>query len=148
MSYGLGLAYRFSDELTVAADVYRTEWQDFILTDSNGNQISPISWASKSESDIDPTHQIRIGAEYLFIGKKYVVPLRGGIFYDPAPAEKDPDDFYGFSLGSGIAVGRFIFDIAYQFRFGKDVGEFIFGEREFSQDIYEHTAYLSLIVHF
>jgi hypothetical protein len=148
MSYGIGFAYRFSDELTVAADVYRTEWQDFILTDSEGNQTSPISGAKKSESDIDPTHQIRIGAEYLFIGKKYVVPLRGGIFYDPAPAEKRPDDYYGFSLGSGIAVGRFIFDIAYQFRFGNDVGESILGHMEFSQDIYEHTVYLSLIVHF
>ncbi len=26
-------------------------------------------------------------------------------------------------LGSGIAYGRFIFDIAYQFRFGNNVGE-------------------------
>ena len=148
MSYGIGFAYRFSDELTVAADVYRTEWQDFILTDSEGNETSPISGAKKNESDIDPTHQVRIGAEYLFIGKKYVVPLRGGVFYDPAPAEGNPDNYFGLSLGSGIAVGRFIFDIAYQFRFGNDVGESILEHMEFSQDIYEHTVYLSLIVHF
>ena len=149
MSYGLGLAYRFSDALTVAADVYRTEWQDFILTDSEGNQSSPISLVERNESDIDPTHQIRVGAEYLIIGKKCIVPLRGGLFYDPAPAEKSPDDFYGFSLGSGIAVGRYVFDIAYQYRFGKDVGKSLQAkELNFSQDIDEHTVYLSLIVHF
>jgi long-subunit fatty acid transport protein len=148
MSYGIGFAYRFSDKLTVAADVYRTEWQDFILTDSEGNQTSLISGAKKSESDIDPTHQVRVGAEYLFIGKKYIVPLRGGLFYDPAPAEGNPDNYFGCSLGSGIAIGRYIFDIAYQFRFGNDVGESILGHMEFSQDIYEHTVYLSLIVHF
>lgn len=149
MSYGIGLAYRFSDELTVAADVYRTEWQDFILTDSKGNQICPISGVDKSESDIDPTHQIRVGAEYLFIGKKYIVPLRGGLFYDPAPTEQSPDDFYGFSLGSGIVLGRYVFDIAYQYRFGNDVGKSLQPkDADFSQDIDEHMIYLSLIVHF
>jgi hypothetical protein len=57
-------------------------------------------------------------------------------------------NYLGFSLGSGISVGRYIFDIAYQYRFGNDVGESILGHMEFSQDIYEHTVYLSLIVHF
>jgi len=43
MSYGLGIAYRFSDRLTLSADIYRTEWQDFILTDSEGNETSPVT---------------------------------------------------------------------------------------------------------
>jgi long-subunit fatty acid transport protein len=30
MSYGVGLAYRFSDAFTASMDIYRTEWDDFI----------------------------------------------------------------------------------------------------------------------
>ena len=148
MSYGIGLAYRFSDALTASIDIYRTEWGDFELTDADGNKTSPITGKPSSEADIDPTHQIRLGVEYLFIKPKYVIPLRGGLFYDPAPAEGSPDDFFGISLGSGIAKGRFVFDIAYQYRFGKDVGGSILQNLDFSQDVDEHTIYSSLIVHF
>ncbi|MCK4575986.1 outer membrane protein transport protein, partial [candidate division WOR-3 bacterium] len=148
MSYGIGFAYRFSDEFTASIDIYRTEWDDYVLTDSNGNRTSPISGEYISDSDIDPTHQVRMGAEYLFIKPKYVIPLRGGIFYDPAPAEGSPDDFYGLSLGSGIAYKQFIFDIAYQYRFGNDVGTSIMKNLNFSQDVDEHTVYSSVIIHF
>jgi long-chain fatty acid transport protein len=148
MSYGIGFAYRFSDEFTMSADVYRTEWQDFVLKNSTGEKKSPISGLPISESDIEPTHQVRIGAEYLLIKPKYTIPLRAGVFYDPAPAEGDPDDFLGFSLGSGIAYGRYIFDIAYQYRFGHDVGKSILQALDFSQDVKEVTVYASLIVHF
>jgi len=148
MSYGIGLAYRFSDNFTASFDVYRTEWNDFELKDSEGNKISPISGLPSSESDVDPTYQVRMGAEYLIIQPKYVIPLRGGIFYDPAPAEGSPDNFYGFSLGSGIGIGRFIFDIAYQYRFGNDVGSSMLGNLDFSEDVKEHTLYGSMIFHF
>lgn len=151
VSYGIGISYRFSDQLTLAADIYRTEWQDFILEDSEGKRICPVSGRSLDESDIDPTHQVRIGAEYLFFNplhSKYIIPLRGGLFYDPAPAEGSPDDFYGFSIGSGIVVGQFIFDLAYQYRFGEDVGDYILQDMGFSQDVSEHTVYSSVIIHF
>jgi long-subunit fatty acid transport protein len=148
MSYGVGLAYRFSDAFTASADVYRTNWDEFVLIDANGNITSPISGRPYSQSDIDPTYQVRIGSEYLFIGSKYIIPLRGGLFYDPAPAEDSPDDFYGLSIGSGIARGSFIFDIAYQYRFGRDVGDSILENLDFSQDVDEHTVYSSIIFHF
>lgn len=148
MSYGIGIAYRFSDEFTASADIYRTQWQDFVFKDSEGFKTSPISGKKIKDSDIDPTHQIRVGAEYLFIDPEYVIPLRAGIFYDPAPAEESPDDYFGFSLGSGISIGRFVFDIAYQYRFGNNVGESILQHLKFSQDIDEHTVYSSIIVHF
>jgi len=148
MSYGIGLAYRFSDRLTVSADFTRTEWDDFVFKDSQGNKTSAISGRPKNDSDVDPTNTVRLGAEYLFIKPNYVVPLRGGVFYDPAPAEGSPDDFYGFSLGSGFAKGRFIFDIAYQYRFGRDVGGSILQNLDFSQDVDEHSVYASFIIHF
>lgn len=148
MSYGIGLAYRFSDRLTVSADFTRTEWDDFVFKDSQGNKTSAISGRPKQDSDVDPTNAFRLGAEYLFIKSNYVVPLRGGVFYDPAPAEGSPDDFYGFSLGSGFARGPYIFDIAYQYRFGRDVGGSILQNLDFSQDVDEHSLFASLIIHF
>ncbi len=148
MSYGIGVSYRFSDELTVSGDIYRTEWGDFVLKKEDGSKISPLSNLSSNESDIDATHQVRIGGEYLFIKPKYVIPLRFGIFYDPAPAEGDSDNFYGVTIGPGIAMGPYIFDLAYQYRFGRDVGGSAHPELDFSQDVDEHTVYASLIIHF
>lgn len=148
MSYGIGIAYRFSKAFTASADIYRTEWNRFIFRDLQGNETSPITGQALSQSDIDPTHQIRIGAEYLFIKPAYVIPLRCGMFYDPAPAQGSPDKFFGFSLGSGIAYEWLIFDLAYQYRFGKNVGASIMKYWEFSQDVREHKLYSSVIVHF
>lgn len=148
MSYGIGLAYRFSDVFTVSADIYRTEWQDFILRDNLRNETSPITGRALDTSNISPTTQLRLGMEYLFILQKYVVPLRAGVFYDPAPAEGSPDDYYGISIGSGIAWGRIVFDMAYQYRFADSVGDSILKSLEYSQDLEEHMVYSSIIIHF
>jgi hypothetical protein len=148
MSYGLGFAYRFSDAFSASIDIYRTEWDDFIHKDYEGNETSPVTGQPAETSDIDPTHQVRAGAEYIIIGSKYAVPIRGGIFYDPLPAQGSPDTVFGFSLGTGIALKWFVFDIAYQYRYGNNVGESMMQGWEFSQDIEEHTVYSSLIIHF
>jgi len=148
MSYGLGVAYRFSDEYTMSLDVYRTEWDDFVVYNPDGTRVSAVSGKEIGVSEISASTQVRMGAEYLFIRDKYVIPLRGGIFADPAPAEGSPDWFFGFTAGSGIAYGRFIFDMAYQYRFSNNVNEFILESQQFSQDIQEHTVYASVILHF
>ena len=148
LSYGIGAAYRFTDNFSASFDIYRTEWDDFILTDEDGNKTSPISGKDESESSVDPTHQVRLGTEYLYIGNKLIVPIRGGVFYDPAPAEGSPDDFYGFALGSGIVYKKIVFDMAYQYRWGNDVGQYIMETQDFSADVKEHTIYASLIYHF
>jgi len=153
MSYGIGISYKVSDHLLVAADFYRTEWDDFILRDWEGNEKSPITNKPPDESDVSPTHQVRLGSEYIFDkqkeGMEYGFSIRGGVFYDPAPASGSPDDWYGFSLGFGIEKRNlFLFDVAYQYRFGNDVGESMLQGVDFSQDIKEHTVYASLIVHF
>jgi long-subunit fatty acid transport protein len=148
MSYGIGVSYRFSDSLTTSLDIYRTEWGDFILTDESGNRTSAVSFKAEKESNVAATTQIRAGIEYLVIKDAFVIPIRGGLFYDPAPAEGSPDDFYGFSAGSGLTKGRFVWDIAYQYRFGNNVTEYIYENLEFSENVREHTIYSSIIFHF
>lgn len=148
LSLGLGAAFRSSDALTLSMDCYATLWNSFKLKDSHGNTTSPISGRPYHESDISPTVQVRAGAEYLVILRRYLVPLRAGVFYDPAPAEGSPDDYFGAAVGAGINTNRFSLDAAYQYRFGQDVGDSILTEHGFSQDVREHTLYASLIWYF
>lgn len=149
LSYGIGVAWRVSDALSFDLDVYRTDWSKYILTDSQGNDFSPIDGQPESASDVEDTTQVRIGGEYLFISQKrnMVVPLRAGFFYDPEPSHDHVKDFYGIAVGSGIAYKRFIFDVAYQLRWGRDVdtGNLIATSEA---DITQHLLLASVIIHF
>lgn len=148
MSYGVGVSYRPFHNWMMALDFYRTEWDDFALKDENGRKTSPINGKPIGETDIAPTCQVRMGVEYLHIADRFILPVTAGVFYDPAPAEGSPDDIYGFSLGAGVGYKIIHFDIAYQYRFGNDVGDAMLTDHDFSQDIQEHVIYTSLVVHF
>jgi long-subunit fatty acid transport protein len=168
LSYGLGCLYKPTEDNSwyMAADIYRTHWNKFIYTNCVGDEKSPISGKSIENSDIDPTIQIRMGMEYFYTITETanVIRLRGGLFYDPVPAEGSPDDFYGFSLGTGFVKKNpyaqkksdsdllsgfyddlFSVDIAYQYRFGKDEGKTLMKSRGFSQKKHEHKIYMSVI---
>lgn len=148
LSYGMGLGIRISDALSLDFDVYRTAWSDYVLHKANGEKVSPITGKPLAESDVEDTTQLRMGGEYLFIGNRVVIPLRLGVFYDPEPADGSPDDFYGVSVGGGVAFGPVIWDVAYQYRFGRDVNTVTVGEEDSVQDVDQHTIYMSLIYHF
>jgi hypothetical protein len=85
---------------------------------------------------------VRLGAEYLWIRQKVVIPFRTGFFYDPEPGEGSSDNFFGFSLGSGIAVNRVLFDMAYTFRTGT------VHSTATDTAVYQHTILASVIYHF
>ena len=146
-SYGLGLAFRVSDNLTYALDLYYTEWSEYLLTDGQGNKFSPVDGLPKNQSDVKDTTQIRFGVEYLFIGEGKVVPVRAGLFYDPEPSHGEVRDFYGLTIGSGVAYKQIIFDIAYQARWGRDIdtGNLIATSEA---DVLQHLVLASLIYHF
>lgn len=148
MSYGLGVAVRFSDAFSCALDLFRTEWGAFQFIDGAGRKTSPLDGRPAGQSDIDATHQVRLGAEYLFIGKRTVVPLRAGVFYDPEPSEGSPEDFFGLSVGSGLALGPLVLDAAYQVRFGRGVAGDAVGVPETDADVLQHRWLVSAIVHF
>ena len=120
-AYGIGLAIKPSDRLIFDLDIYRIEWDDYVLCDASGNKINPITRDPKSESSLKATHHIRLGCEYVFLYKKFTLSPRLGLFYDPEPARNNPDDFYGFGLGAGITFGPVAVDWAYQYRCGEFV---------------------------
>jgi len=144
-SYGLGLAYRHSDAWTLAFDVYRTEWEDFVIVDDLGNKENPFN---QSSDKLKNTTQVRFGTEYLFIRNNYVVPVRGGLFYDPEPAVGERNDYYGFSLGTGYARGRIVVDASYQYRYGDDVIAYdLSGIPDARADIEQHAFMFSAILY-
>jgi long-subunit fatty acid transport protein len=146
-SYGLGLGYQWSDNLTGSADIYRTQWSDFKFTDSNNNEFSPISGKSLSDTNIEDTTQIRVGVEYRIISQSvaanYVIPLRFGAFIDPVVSDNKSEKSKGVSVGTGIAFEHFVVDIAYQYRFASDIGTSYLPALGFSQEIDEHQLFLS-----
>jgi len=149
MSYGLGLAWRISDQFSLDLDVYRTEWSNYIVTDSDGNKTSGIGGQAETDSSVDDTTQVRFGGEYLIIkpDQAMVIPLRAGLFYDPEPTYDGSKDFYGLSLGSGIGYKRIVLDLAYQLRWGRDVETDSLIANS-TADITQHTILLSMIYHF
>lgn len=151
LSFGIGIACRFTDRFTLSGDIYRTQWGDYLLTDADGYEISPLTGKPHEEADVSDTHQVRLGMEYLFYSLKktnpVVIPLHFGVFYDPMPAEGSPDDSFGVSLGTGFARGPFVFDLACQYRFANDIRTFIMEGIGFSQDTEEYTVYASVIFH-
>jgi len=158
ISYGLGCLYKltYDNSFYLAADIYRTHWDKFVYTNFLGDEKSPISGKQIEHSDIDPTIQVRLGIEYFHLLDTNVIRFRGGTFYDPVPAEGSPDDYFGFSFGTGFVKKNsnaqstfyddlYSLDIAYQYRFGKDSGKSLMKSRGFSQKKEEHKIYLSLI---
>jgi len=147
MSYGLGLAYRYSDRLMLAADLYRTEWGNFVRTDSAGNETSPVTGEPIAAGRLGATQQFRLGGEYLLVGEKSLIPLRAGLFYDPAPVTGGSDPYYGVALGAGFDTDRWALDIAVQRRFAGGVEDALPLADGFQKDLAETTVYASLIVY-
>jgi len=149
LSYGIGITYKFSDKLIVSADMYKTDWNTFKYVNKEGER-SPITGFPLNQTSISPTYQLRTGFEYRFfnIFSDFILPIRGGLFYDPAPAEGLSDSFFGLSFGLGITKNNlFSIDIAYQYRFANDVAKYSLKQFNFSQDIQEHKLYTSFILY-
>jgi long-subunit fatty acid transport protein len=152
-SYGVGAAFRYSDNLSLALDVSRIEWDRFTYEYEDGAEVSPVNGVPLKNAGIDPTMTYRLGAEYLVIRPKYVVPIRGGFFYDPEPARDNPDDYYGASLGTGLASGPLILDLTYWYRWGNDVTLYTTYNsntgriKENRGDIIRQMVMLSAIIH-
>jgi long-subunit fatty acid transport protein len=149
LSYGAGWSRRFFDQLTIGLDLSRTHWDNYILTDAQGNEFSPIDGRPASRSRVDPTTHIRLGAEYVFLWPQHqaAIPLRGGLFYDPEPGQDQSRDYYGCTLGGGITRKKFSFDAACQLRWAQnaDTNNLIVDS---TADAYQHTLLASLIYYF
>ncbi len=170
---GLGVAYRFkNDKLTLAMDVTRREWDQFIVRDPKNSQLSHRrTWGATGQPtfqhDIKPTYTVRVGAEYVFVNEKKPIQnmlpsLRAGFFYDPEPASNrpdrffglgrgdgKPDDYYGITLGAGVLFkNRVNLDAAYIYRWGNNARKDTFGFYGTDAKVEQHSLYVSTVVYF
>lgn len=146
-SYGLGVAYRHSDNWIFDCDVYHTGWSGSYITDSTGAKFNTLTGGPLSDGRLKDTTQVRLGGEYLFIKEKTVIPVRVGLFYDPEPATTGVDSYYGFSFGTGYSSSKVSFDLSYQYRFANNLNggsSYIPG----SADVRQHTVMVSAIYYF
>jgi hypothetical protein len=135
--------------LLLSLDVTRVHWADFSLEESTRDDTLLIdngAPAGKGRAVLSGRGQntvsVRLGAEYLWSGLKVLMPLRAGFFYDPEPGDGGRDDFFGFTLGSGIAIKGFLFDVAYIFRTGT------IQSAATDTTVYQHTFLASMMYHF
>ena len=167
-----------NDKLTLSLDITRTEWEQFeILDPQNRNpfmrRMSGVSGMPKSRTPkIDPTYTVRLGMEHVFVdtknpSTKYMPIIRAGVFYDPEPStnrsnsfwgmgvntlrggDGKPDKFYGVSLGAGVLMhNRVNLDVAYTYRWGKDVRRDTLGLGWTDFDVDQHLLYFSTVIYF
>jgi Outer membrane protein transport protein (OMPP1/FadL/TodX) len=149
LSYGLGLSARLSDRWTLSLDVSRIHWSDFRLEESTRADVLLVengTPAGKGRAVLDgkanDTTSARLGAEYLWIRPKVVIPFRAGFFYDPEPGAGSSDNFFGFSLGTGMGIANVLFDVAYEFRTGTVKSEAT------DTSVQQHRIVASIIYHF
>ena len=147
MSIGAGLGFRYNDALTLAMDMTWTDWSVFQQEDENGNKTRPLGGAPP-DRHISDTYSVRTGGEYLIFRQKVIIPVRGGLFYDPRVSLDKPTDVYGFSVGSGISTKRISIDGAYQFRWSPDAKGEDFGLPGIPVNLREHLFMASIIVYF
>ena len=145
---GAGLAWRPYDPLTLSTDITWTDWSKYQFIQERTKK-NPLTGERSDVDELKDTYTLRMGCEYLFIRGNYIIPLRGGFGYDPAPAVDSVDDFYTLNAGTGIQLFKRVnFDIAYEFRWGNNVNGDTLQAIGASQDVYRHRFLSSLIVYF
>jgi len=172
-SLALGVAYRFSDCLTVSLDVTRTDWNDFYVVTGNAQHHSLVDYSNLdnpwTRTHFKATNTFRLGSEYVFLPKEpeeqlaRLCSLRGDIFFDQEPAtgksagfrwpgdngSGKPDNFYGFTAGVGLLLNQRVnIDAAYQLRAGLGVNrDFIRGLSGFEENVVQHRILLSTVIY-
>jgi long-subunit fatty acid transport protein len=157
--FGAGAAWRPATSWTVALDLTWDNWSDALLDTPQTGKVNFFDGLPKDRTSTRDTLSVNAGAERLFVGERFVVPLRFGAAWEPqgprSPYTRDPVNFTMLAMGTGYNTNNLKFDAALQFRWahfqdGADFGSFngqpqlpaAVGER----DIREWRLKFSLIV--
>jgi long-subunit fatty acid transport protein len=131
---GLGIAWRPAQLWTTALDLTWDDWDAATL--ELPGFAAPVNFFDGQPQDRTSTRDtlsVNAGAERLFVGEAFVIPLRFGVGWEPqgarSPYTRDPVDFTMIALGSGYNTNSIKFDAAFQFRWAhyRDGAEFWVG---------------------
>jgi long-chain fatty acid transport protein len=135
LNVGLGLAYKFSPQLTVTADASMTQWSswdEIVVKSKDANHDDLVM-----KEDWKDTWEIGAGIEFK---PNEILALRGGFYTvdTPSPEETisptilDPNRRWTITAGLGYKVGKIPLSLA---------GEWVvFPEKEMISNYYEYDA--------
>jgi long-subunit fatty acid transport protein len=119
-SLALGGAWRPGARWTLALDLTLDDWSDALLDTPVTGRVNIFDGQSEDRTSTRDTLSWNAGAEHLFLGDGYVVPLRFGLAYEPqggrSPYTRDPVDFVMLAMGAGYNTNSLKFDAAFQYR--------------------------------
>jgi hypothetical protein len=156
---GVGAAWRPAPRWTVDLDLIWDDWNAGALEGVGPAPTSLFDGLPIDRTSTRDTISANAGAERLFPGEGFVVPLRFGVAWEPqggrSPYTRDPVDFLMLAVGTGYNTNSLKFDAAFHFRWThfRDGGEFGLTEGEpvlpsavGERDVKEWRLKLSLIV--
>lgn len=151
--WSAGLLWKWTDRFFSSLDASQTRWSDFSFQADGEERVNPLDGSPYGEHPIDDCWSVRYGMEYLLLLERTEIPFRGGLLFEERPAIGDPDEYWGFTLGSGFSVGKdpgkLIIDVAYQYLQGNDVmGSLVPEQKDLQTDSTEQSVYASAIWHF
>jgi long-subunit fatty acid transport protein len=118
-SVGVGAAFRPASLWTVAFDLTWDDWTDAIVETPQTGRISLFDGLPPELSATRDTISWNAGAERLFTGDGFVVPLRFGVAWEPQggtdPYTRDPINFVVLAVGTGYNTNSLKFDAAFQY---------------------------------
>lgn len=121
MALGLGAALRPAPRWTVALDLTWDEWSDAQLDTPLTGRVNLFDDQPLDSTASRDTLSLNVGAERLFAGDGFVVPLRFGLAWEPQgardPYTRDPVDYVMLALGTGYNTNSLKLDAAFQYRF-------------------------------
>jgi hypothetical protein len=119
-AFGVGGAWRPATHWTLALDL---TWDDWRAASISAPQIGTLNLFDNLPPDRTSTRNtlaINTGAEHLFSGEGFVVPLRFGAAWEPQGGRnaytRDPVDYVVLAAGTGYNTNSLKFDAAFQLR--------------------------------
>ncbi|MCP4158187.1 MAG: hypothetical protein GY757_61375 [bacterium] len=155
-TWGVGLSFQPIDPLTVSIDFTSTQWSagkinNFPIVEKEmgriimelGTVYFPSLVAVEDEFLQKNTEQLRLGLEYVLIGKKFLIPIRLGCFTDAQyylDSSNEKINFFGITGGVGIKKGGLGVDLAVLL----ETGSYLRDNADYSTTKYtEMKAYMS-----
>jgi hypothetical protein len=104
----------------VALDLSWDNWRDAEIDTPVTGRISLFDGLPPDQTSTRDTLSVNAGAEHVFTGEGFLVPLRFGVAWEPqgtrSPYTLDPVNYRMLAAGTGYNTNSLKFDAAFQFR--------------------------------